>query len=226
MSIGVVIPAAGQGKRMKTKKNKQYLELLDRPVLAHTLEVFVHCPQIDQVVVVVHPHEIDYCKKNVINKYFEEDIKIVAGGKTRRESVYAGLTSFSPVIDYVIVHDGARPLVTDNLLNKVIKEVQVDDAVTPGITLKDTVKEVNQQNFVAKTLDRRSLMAVQTPQAFLYKDIVDAHNKVPEDYNVTDDASLIELMGKKVKIVEGSYHNIKITTPIDLVIAEYLLKQR
>src|SRR5690554_3685780 len=119
MSIGVVIPAAGQGKRMNSKINKIYMELNLQPILVHTLSVFNVNNRIDQIVLVVQPDELEYCKKRIINKHFkEEEIKVIAGGKTRRESVFAGLKAFSPVIDYVIIHDGARPLITQDLLNQ------------------------------------------------------------------------------------------------------------
>jgi len=226
MSIGVVIPAAGQGKRMKSNINKQFIQLIESPVLAHTLSVFINNTKIDQIVVVVHPDEINYCKNNIINKYFNERVKIVAGGKTRRESVYTGLKAFSPVINYVIIHDGARPLLTQELLNKVIKSLKVNNAVVVGTKLKDTVKGIDEQGIVLETPDRSGLIAVQTPQAFLFDVIMEAHQKVPEDQRVTDDASLLEYLGEKVKIIEGSYENIKITTPLDLIIAENILRER
>lgn len=226
MSIGVVIPAAGQGKRMNTNIKKQFIQLLGLPVLAHTLSVFINNTKIDQIILVVHVDEIDYCKNNIINKYFDSRIKIVAGGKTRRESVFAGLKAFSPVIDYVIIHDGARPLLTQDLLNKVIKSLTTNTAVTVGTRLKDTIKRIDGHKIVQETPERSSLIAIQTPQAFLYEIIMEAHRKVPAEQPVTDDASLIEYVNKQVKVIEGSYENIKITTPLDLIIAENILKQR
>lgn len=227
MSIGVVIPAAGQGKRMNSKENKQYMDLLGRPVLAHTLSIFLKNNYIDQVIVVVSSDELDYCRENIIKKYFnEEDVGVVAGGKTRRESVFAGLQAFSPAIDYVIIHDGARPLITQCLLERVIESLNSYDALVVGIRLKDTVKVVDSHDFVLETPQRSSLIIVQTPQAFLYKDILEAYKKVPEDYPATDDASLLEFMGKPVKMIEGSYENIKITVPLDIITAENILKQR
>jgi len=226
MSIGVVIPAAGQGKRMKSDIKKQFIKLLGRPVLAHTLSVFINNTKINQIIVVVHEDEIDYCKNNIINKFSDSKIKIVAGGKTRRESVFNGLKALSPVIDYVIIHDGARPLLTQDLLNKVIKSLTSHTAIIVGTSLKDTVKRVDKEQIVQDTPERSSLMAIQTPQAFLYDIIMEAHQNVPEEHSVTDDASLLEYIGKEIKIIEGSYENIKITTPLDLIIAENILKQR
>ncbi|NLM97346.1 MAG: 2-C-methyl-D-erythritol 4-phosphate cytidylyltransferase [Halanaerobiaceae bacterium] len=226
MSNGVVIPAAGQGKRMNSKVNKLYIELMGRPVLAHTLSVFISNNSIDQIIVVTAADEIDYCRENIINKYFKKNVELVAGGKTRRESVFAGLQAFSPAIDYVIIHDGARPLITQSLLNRVIETLNSYNAVVVGTRLKDTVKRVDSEDFVVETPQRSTLMTVQTPQAFLYKDILEAHKKVPEDYPATDDASLLEYMGKPVKVIEGSYENIKITVPLDIITAENILKQR
>lgn len=227
MSIGVVIPAAGQGKRMNSKENKQYMDLQGRPVLAHTLSIFLKNNYIDQVIVVVSSDELDYCRENIIKKYYnEEDVGVVAGGKTRRESVFAGLQAFSPAIDYVIIHDGARPLITQCLLERVIESLNSYDALVVGTRLKDTVKVVDSHDFVLETPQRSSLITVQTPQAFLYKDILEAYKKVPEDYPATDDASLLEFMGKPVKMIEGSYENIKITVPLDIITAENILKQR
>ncbi len=226
MSIGVVIPAAGQGKRMKSNIKKQFMELLGRPVLAHTLSVFINNTKIDQIIIVVNVDEIDYCKKNIINKFSDSRVKIIAGGESRRESVFAGLKALSPVIDYVIIHDGARPLLTQDLLNKVIKSLKIHSAITVGTSLKDTVKRIDKQQIVQDTPERSSLMAIQTPQAFLYDIIMEAHQNVPKEQPVTDDASLLEYIGKEIKIIEGSYENIKITTPLDLVIAENILRQR
>ncbi len=227
MNLGVVIPAAGQGKRMKSEQNKIYLELNSYPILYHTLSVFTKKKREDQIVVVVKADELEYCQTKIIDRYFPgEKIKIVAGGKTRRESVFAGLKVFSPAIDYVIIHDGARPLLTQDLLNDVIDALKEYKAVSLGTRLKDTVKEVDGKNTVLKTPDRSSLMAVQTPQAFLYRELLEAHEKVPHNYPVTDDASLLEYMDKRVKIIEGSEENIKITTSIDLLIAEKILERR
>ncbi|MEJ6949608.1 2-C-methyl-D-erythritol 4-phosphate cytidylyltransferase [Natronospora cellulosivora (SeqCode)] len=227
MGFGVIIPAAGQGKRMKSSVKKQYLELLGLPVLVHTLSLFVNHPEIIQIIIVVQKDEIDYCTLNIVDKYFnKKDIQVVAGGKTRRESVFAGLKVFSPALDYVIIHDGARPLITNKLLNKVVSSVKKEKAVTLGSKLKDTIKKVNEKKVVLETPDRKEFMAIQTPQAFLYKTILEAHQRVPQDAVVTDDASLLEYMGYDVKIIEGSYENIKITTPIDMVVAESIISGR
>ena len=225
MNIGAIIPAAGQGKRMKTKINKQYLQLAGRPLLAHTLEVFTNDNEIDEIIVVVKEEEMEYCKKNIIDKYFYDDIKLVAGGETRQQSVYAGLMAFSPAINYVIIHDGARPLLSSKLLNTVITKLADYKALTTAIPVKDTIKIVDKDNFVTETPIRDNLRAIQTPQAFEYQLIYKAHKNYSEDLKVTDDASLVEKMGHKVKVIKGENKNIKVTTPIDLSYAESILNK-
>ncbi len=226
MPFGVVIPAAGQGKRMISKLNKQYLTLLGLPVLAHTIALFSDYPGIEELVVVVREEELDFCRENVLKKYFNRPIKLIAGGRTRRESVYAGLKAFSPAIDYVIIHDGARPLLPTTIISEVIREVKEHIAVTTGIRLKDTIKRLTDNNYVAETPPRNELVAIQTPQAFLYKTILKAHQETESDLMVTDDASLVEELGVQVKVIKGSEENIKVTTPLDMVVAENILKNR
>ncbi|ACL68853.1 2-C-methyl-D-erythritol 4-phosphate cytidylyltransferase [Halothermothrix orenii] len=226
MKVGVIIPAAGQGRRMGRDMNKQYLLLNGRPILAHTLSLFFSSgKKFDQITVVVRPQEKEYCYQNVIQKYFPgKPIKLVSGGETRRESVYAGLKSFSPEIDYVIIHDGARPLMPYPVLERVLKGIVEYDAVTTGVRVKDTIKFINGGGFVSNTPDRGKLIAVQTPQAFRYDIIKKAHEEISSDIQVTDDAFLVEKLGYPVKVIKGSYDNIKVTTPVDLIIAEAILK--
>ena len=225
MKIGAVIPAAGQGKRMKAQMNKQYLQLNDRPLLAHTLNIFKNEKKIDEVVVVVREDEIEYCQKEIIQKHNFSNVKIVAGGETRQQSVYAGLMGFSPAINYVIIHDGARPLLPGEVLERIINNLKSYDAITAGVKVKDTIKVKNDQNYVLETPDRDKLIAVQTPQAFDYDLICRAHRNIPQELTATDDASLVEALGHEVKIIEGSYRNIKVTTPEDLIYAEAMLQR-
>ncbi len=225
MKLGVVIPAAGRGKRMETELNKQFLQIGNRPVLAHTIGVFFEHPDIDEIIIVVRDFEKSYCQKNLINKYGFDNVKLVAGGKTRRESVYAGLMAFSPAINYVIIHDGARPLIEKKIINRVIKALENHDAISLGVRVKDTIKLVNQDNFALKTLERSELVAIQTPQAFKLDLIKRAHQKVKME-NASDDASLVETLGAQVKIIWGSYENIKITTPFDLACARTIMESR
>jgi 2-C-methyl-D-erythritol 4-phosphate cytidylyltransferase len=227
MNIAVVIPAAGQGRRMNRDINKQFLKLGGRPIIAHTIDIFSTHNKINQIVVVVRKNEMEYCNTEIIQRYkFNKFIKLVAGGETRRESVYAGLMALSPAIDYVIVHDGARPLLPVDVLDRVIYSFSKYDAIVTGIKLNDTIKSINRDKLVLKTLNRDNLVAIQTPQAFAYKLIKEAHQRVPIDKNLSDDASLLEYLGYQVKVIEGSYENIKITTPIDIILGERILENR
>ena len=226
MRIGAIIPAAGQGKRMEKDINKQYLQLLDRPLLAHTLDKFSNNTKIDQIVTVVRKDEMEYCQEQILKKYDFNNVKLVAGGETRQQSVYAGLMAFSPAINYVIIHDGARPLLSKKLLDKVLNNLGKYEALTTGVPIKDTVKIVDDEHFVKETLNRSYLSSIQTPQAFNYDLICKAHESYKGNLKATDDASLVEAMGHKVKIIKGEYSNIKVTTPIDLVYAESILKKK
>lgn len=228
MKLGLLIPAAGQGKRMKARKNKQFLMLRDKPLLAHTIGIFFKNPiiEIDQIIVVVRKEERAYCQKEIIDKYFDNTIKLVTGGETRRQSVFNGLKSFSPSIDYVIIHDGARPLLPREVIGKLINSVKRYQAVTLGVKMKDTIKKIDKEGQVISTLNRNELVSIQTPQAFKYELIMKAHKEVSDTERVTDDASLVELYGHQVIVVEGSYENIKVTTHSDLVISEAILKNR
>jgi len=224
MAFGALIPAAGQGKRMRSSIKKPYLILDDRPVLAHAIELFSGHDNIKEIVVVVNKNEMEYCQDRIINKYFDIPIMLIAGGKTRRESVYAGLKVFSPAIDYVIIHDGVRPLLPAKLVDRIMKAVKKYQAVITGIEVTDTIKEVAEDGFVIDTPARDKLWAIQTPQAFLYEIIMKAHREVPDRLKVTDDASLLEEIGVAVKVIKGSKKNIKITRPLDMVLAERLLQ--
>lgn len=226
MSIGVVIPAAGQGKRMKSKVNKLFLKLQGIPILAHTISLFVDHSDIGQIVVVTREDEMNFCQTDVINRYFSENIKVIAGGKSRRQSVFYGLQAFSPTIDYVIIHDGARPLLPKFLVDRVISTVKEHNAITLGIRLKNTVKKVDKNGYIKTTPPRNSLSSIQTPQAFSYDLITKAHRQVSYQLPITDDASLVENIGYPVKVIEGSDDNIKITTQFDLLISRVILKNR
>lgn len=226
MKLGVVIPAAGRGKRMKAGINKQFLTLGDRPILAHAVGIFDDHPQVDQIIVVTRKDEMEYCQKKIIDRFNFVKTILVAGGETRCQSVYAGLMGFPLAIDYVIIHDGARPLLSNKLLNRVIKALDKYKALTTGFKVKDTIKIRNNNEMVAKTLDRDRLVAIQTPQAFSYDLIVRAHQQFSGSGKVFDDAFLVEKLGQAVKIIKGSAENIKITTPVDLNYAKLILKNR
>ena len=234
MKTAAVVLAAGKGKRMQSDVAKQYLMLCEKPVLYYALKAFEDSV-VDEVVLVTSADEIEYCKKEIVEKYgFTKVAKIIAGGKERYHSVHQGICAISGA-DYVLIHDGARPFVTTDLIDKILKELQSHEAVVVGMPCKDTIKIVDEEHFVKNTPNRNLVWQVQTPQSFQYDLIKEAYEKliakeyelIEKNVNITDDAMVVEyFMGKSVKMLEGFYHNIKITTPEDLLIAKTFLEQK
>lgn len=224
--ISAVIVAGGKGKRMGIDINKQYIKIGGKEILARTIETFNAIEDIDEIIVVSPEEEIQYCLDSIINAYgFEKVKKVVKGGKERQDSVYNGLKACSEKTDIVLIHDGARPFASKEIILKSINEARKNGACAVAMPMKDTIKIVDENQFVIDTPDRRKLYAVQTPQTFKYDLIVSAHNKaLNEKIEATDDTMLVEYIGGKVKIIEGSYLNIKITTQEDLIFAEAILK--
>ena len=222
-----VIPAAGSGTRMGSARSKQFMDLCGKPLLAVTLERFQKCDLVGGIVVVVPQHNVDYCKREIVDRFeLTKVAKVIAGGERRQESVSKGIEAVSNSSKWILVHDGVRPLVTAELIEKVIRAAQTYRAVIPGIPVNDTVKEVDSRGRVLKTVERRALWAIQTPQIFWREDIQAAHRKAVEEGwgGVTDDALLIEKTGIPVEVIEGDETNIKITTVKDLELARLLLR--
>jgi 2-C-methyl-D-erythritol 4-phosphate cytidylyltransferase len=220
-----IIPAAGTGSRMQAGVNKQYLLLAGRPILFHTLSRFAAHPRIDRICIVVPAGEIDYCRSEIVDRYELEKVSaIIPGGPTRQDSVTNGLLGCNAADnDLVIVHDGARPLLGVTDLDALLDAAAQSGAATLGVAVKDTIKEV-QDGVIVATLDRSSLWQVQTPQVFRYRLLLAAHRLARADgFAGTDDAMLVERLQHPVTMVAGSYCNIKITTPEDLVIASAFL---
>ena len=226
-----VIPAAGMGIRMGVSVPKQFLLIQDIPILALTLMVFQESDHIDHIIVTVPKDEIKRCEQDIIEKYnITKTYKVVAGGKSRQDSVRLGLYAAQQIAndnDLVLIHDGVRPFINEGLITNLIEEAQSHKAVVVGIPAKDTVKEVDENGYVVNTLRRESLWLIQTPQVFRFKDILYAHKKAYSESwkGITDDAMLLERLGLSVKVIMGSEDNIKITTPSDLKLAEFLLKK-
>lgn len=217
-----IILAGGRGKRMNSKVSKQYIDINGKPILYYTIKKFMDCDSIDNIVVVVPKDEIEYFEKEIVIKYDLKVDLIVAGGTERQDSVFNGLKAIKNA-DIVLIHDGARPFLSKELIEKGIELVKIHKSVAPGVMPKDTIKVKDENSFSKETLNRASLVAVQTPQIFDYNLIFECHKKVKEDKAiVTDDTSVAELYGNKVFLYEGEYTNIKITTPEDLVLARYL----
>lgn len=220
-----IIVAAGKGTRMRSSKNKQFINLIDRPVLAYTLQAFEDCALIDEIIVVTSEEGIVLCKEIVDISELAKVTKIVVGGKERQDSVYNGLKEISHEASMVAVHDGARPLILPEHIEATIQAAMQTGAAAVGVKLKDTVKLVDDDNNIVRTMDRSKLWAVQTPQTFKVDLLKNAHHRAKEEgIYATDDCMLVEQMGVTVKMVEGSYDNIKITTPEDIYLAEAILE--
>lgn len=219
MNISAIIPAAGKGNRVGGEIQKQFLELADKPIIAHTLLRFQRMDVINNIYLVVPPDKIGYCEMDIVEKYkITKVIEVIAGGKERQDSVYNGFIRVSPETDIVVVHDGVRPFVTEDIIRRSIMEANKYGAAITAIPEKDTIKEVS-DGFIVNTLNRRLLWRIQTPQAFKRDILEKAFKKAIDDgYYGTDEASLLERVGCGVKVVNGSDLNIKITTPEELII--------
>jgi len=225
MNVRVLIPAAGAGRRMGGGINKQYLELAGQPILARTLEVFEQHPLIDSILIIVSPAEIAFCTEEiVVPGNYRKVAAVIAGGLERQDSVYCGLQACNADDeDLILIHDGARPLVSCEIIDRVIATAQQHGACLTAVPVKDTVKSVH-KGCVVDTLDRTTLWLAQTPQAFRYDLIRAAYDRAAAlGLRGTDDAQLVELAGFTVRVVQGDYRNLKITTPEDLPVAEQLL---
>lgn len=230
-----IVLAAGAGKRMQSAVAKQYMLLDGKPILWYALNAFEKSEQIHQVILVVGVGEIPYCQEEIVEKFgFEKVKKIVEGGAERFLSVWEGLKCLEPKEgNYVFVHDGARPFVTEEIIRNAYEAVRKYGACVVGMPVKDTIKVVDEENFAAKTPNRKTLWAVQTPQVFDELLIYSSYEKVVQNLEalkekgveITDDAMVVETMtNRKVKLIKGSYENIKITTPEDILVAQSFLK--
>lgn len=222
MNYQVVIPAAGQGKRMNVGKNKQFIELEQAPIIIHTLKVFEEHSNCSGIILVINEQERDVFQKLFDDYHINKIKSIVAGGSERQFSVYNGLQAVDDE-GIVLVHDGARPFISHNKIEDLVHKAQETGAATLAVPVKDTIKRV-ENGVVVETVERSTLWSVQTPQAFIPSLVIDAHHQANKDnYLGTDDASLIERTGKPVSIVLGDYTNIKLTTPEDLLIAKAIM---
>lgn len=223
--ISAVIVAAGRGTRMNSDINKQYIDIGGVPILARTISAFQECKLIDEIVVVVNQDDIVYCKRNIIDLFkFSKVTQLVAGGDSRQQSVLNGLNSIHPNSEIVLIHDGARPFIKQETIINSITSAADFGAACVAVPVKDTIKRsraIEGQQFIAETIPRETLWIVQTPQTFRCSLIKEAHLKAASDeFEGTDDSVLVERLGIPVKIVMGSYDNIKITTQEDLIMGE------
>ncbi|MBU3098157.1 MULTISPECIES: 2-C-methyl-D-erythritol 4-phosphate cytidylyltransferase [Clostridium] len=222
-----IILAAGKGKRMGKSINKQYLNIKGYPILYYTLEAFSKSNFIDEIIVVAAEDEVEYCNEQIIEKYNFSKVKnVVSGGKERQYSVLNGLKAVANC-EIVLIHDGARPFVNEDIIRNAIIYADLYGAAACGVQPKDTIKIKDSSGFSIKTLKREMLFCVQTPQAFRYNLILKCHEKISlEGIKVTDDTMVVEQYGNKVYLYEGSYDNIKVTTPEDLDIATQILQRK
>lgn len=222
-SVALIV-AGGKGKRMGAKVSKQFIEIEEKPILYYTLLRFEKCKNIDSIVLVLPKEEIEFSRENIIERYsFKKVKRIVSGGKERQDSVYNGLRAIEHC-NVVLIHDGARPFVEDRIIEEGIEWAEKYGAAACGVKPKDTIKVMDSSGFSSHTLNREELFCVQTPQCFRYDTILKAHEYIKDKgLSVTDDTRAVELIGHKVFLYEGSYENIKITTPEDLVFAENLI---
>ena len=223
-----VIAAAGQGKRFGDGLPKQFLPLGGKPVLAYSIETFSNSDLIGEIIIVVPDDWARAVKTNIVDRFaFPKVTKIIPGGSERQDSVLNGFNSLSGKPDIVAVHDGARPLVSIELLEEVIREASACGAALAALPSNDTIKKSSPDLYVDSTVARESLWSAQTPQAFRYDLLKNALSKAAEDgFRGTDESLLVERTGVKVKIVKGSPYNIKITTPEDLRLGELILKMK
>ena len=227
MKVTALIPAAGMGKRMGAGVNKQYLMLNEKPIVAHTLTVFENAPFVDDIYLIIPEPEIPYCREQVVERYgFTKVRRIVPGGAERQNSVLNGLRAMADARDddLVLIHDGVRPFVPVQVLERALETARVHDGALVAVPAKDTIKIVT-DGIIRETPPRENLWLAQTPQAFRYGVIRAAHETAEaEGFLGTDDAMLLERLGKDVHVVLGDYRNIKITTPEDLILAEAFLR--
>jgi 2-C-methyl-D-erythritol 4-phosphate cytidylyltransferase len=223
--VSAVIVAAGKGTRMNGDLPKQYLLLESLPILCHTLMVFESCDMIQEIVVVIPAQDTAYCRENILAKInIGKKLLLVCGGENRQDSVYKGLLAAGQRSDIVVIHDAVRPFIRSEQLNAVIKGAEQFGACILGIPAYDTLKEIDYSATIVKTIQRDRVWLAQTPQAFQYDLIKKAHTKARRnEYLSTDDASLVEWLGARVKIIYGSRDNIKITNQEDLEIARALM---
>ena len=222
-----IVLAAGQGKRMHSKIQKQFLKIQGYPVLYYSLRCFQEIPLIQDIILVTGEDALSYCKEEIVKKYgFTKVSNVIAGGKERYDSVYAGLCACKDC-RYVLIHDGARPFITEEIIERGLEKVKETGACVVGMPSKDTIKLSDAEGYVKETPDRKCVWTIQTPQIFSYALIREAHDSIRKKdmSKITDDAMVIEHeTGVKVALAEGSYQNIKITTPEDLYIAEAFLR--
>ncbi len=233
MNLGI-ITAAGKGTRLRADINKQFIKLCGKPILAHTINVFQKSKLVDEIFILVPAEYVEYTQKNIINKFgFDKVTRLIIGGETRQETVSNALRFIPDKCEMVSVHDGVRPLIYSadvDLLFKKLVEFNAEDKEVKGVILAaaayETIKQMDIADGCVKTIPRETVFHAQTPQTFFKDALIEAYSSANENKTfATDDAMLVEKIGYKVKIIKGNHENIKITTPIDLFLAELIISK-
>lgn len=223
--VVAVILAGGKGSRMGTDISKQFIEINNKPIIYYTIKAFEKCKDIDDIILVLPKNEIDYFNTNILNRFSFKISAIVEGGTERQHSVYNALKEIEDC-DIVLIHDGARPFISEDIIKDGIVYAKEFGAAAPGVMPKDTIKIKGNDNFSVSTPNRNSLVAIQTPQVFNFNMIMECHEKVKENnIQVTDDTMVAELFGNKVYLYNGDYKNIKVTTPEDLILCNDFINE-
>lgn len=227
-SVAVVVPAAGLGTRMGAGQRKPYIQIDGQPILFHTLAQFARLDEVEEIVLVVHPHDVDDVRQEHAGRLAELKVKTVcAGGRERQHSVFNGLRETSPHCDVILIQDAVRPVIGPELIRQTIDAVRQHGAAIVATRVKETVKEVDEDGRIVATRPRAGLWLAQTPQGFRRDVIIEAYDAViRRGLDITDDAEAVEAAGGTVYVVPGGYDNLKITTPEDLAIAEALIRAR
>jgi len=224
--VTAIVLAAGKGTRMNSDIPKQYLAILDKPVLFYSLQAFEES-NVDEIILVTGSTELEYCKKEVVDRYgLKKVVHIVEGGAQRYHSVQRGLLAAKGT-DYVLIHDGARPLISVSIINEAVRRVEQTGACVVGMPVKDTIQLLNEDGVISSTPERSRTWIAQTPQCFSYNLAISSYNKAiaAKDDTITDDAMVIRRYGNaEIVMIEGSYKNIKVTTPEDIAVAECFIK--
>ena len=221
--VSVIIAAGGNGTRMGADINKVYLKISGKEILVYTIEAFQKNKNVDEIIIVTGKNDIDRCNELVKKYELSKVVTVVKGGTTRQKSVFNGIMASNG--DIVAIHDGARPLISQGEIDAVINDCREYDAAAVGVSVKDTLKMVDENGFIASTIDRELVCSIRTPQVFKRNIIINAHEKaIEEKFEATDDCGLAEFTGVKIKITAGSSENIKVTTPEDLIFAEGIWK--
>ena len=225
MKVAAIVPAAGRGKRIRSKIQKPYIELCGKPIIAHTLLKLSKNKSIAEIIVAVNRKSVDKVKRDIIAKFRIKKTKVVAGGKERKDSVFNALRNVSEDVDYVLIHDCARPLVTDKVIIASLKTAQRFNVSVVAVPVKPTLKLIGKNGRISRTPDRRNFWEAQTPQVFKKSLLEKAYKRLGRiSASLTDDSMLVERLGVKPKVVLGSYSNIKITTQEDLALAKILYR--